>query len=109
MTTRNSQPIRLELSRAEEWLVHTVMLDGLGLAGPGSDSRTPTPCELRILEQLENGPPVFTPIELDHIRHACGSYSRAKDVPTGDRDLAADILHRIDDAFGDDLPQSTAP
>jgi hypothetical protein len=61
MTTRDGQPVRLELSRAEAWLVHHVMLDSLGLAGPRGEARTPTPCELRILEQLEDGPPLFTP------------------------------------------------
>ena len=97
------------MSREEAWLVHHVLLESLGLAGPGGEARTPTPCELRILEQLENGPPVFTPIELDHIRHACGSYSRAKHAPASDRDLAAAVLDRIDAAIGDDIQPSALP
>ena len=98
-------PVSLDLSRPEQWIVHHVMLDSIGL-GPGDDDLTDPPaCVLAVIGKLESDDHEFTPLELDHIGYACGAYARREGTPEVDRELAATIVARVDEA----LEGTTAP
>lgn len=89
----------VELSRAEQWVVHHVLLDALGLA----DGRTKAPVDadaepqrsLEVIEKLESGSFEFTPAELSFLRQACGDHARTTEA-TADRNLATAVANRVD-------------
>lgn len=89
----------VELSRAEQWVVHHVLLDVLGLAdGDPHDPADPadeTQQSLEVIEKLESGSFEFTPAELSFIRRACGDHARTTRA-TADRNLASAVANRVD-------------
>lgn len=107
-TPTDSRPVSIELSRAEQWVVHHVLLDSVGLARTGAED--PPECVLDILEKLESGDHAFTPFELDHIRYACDVYIHAPATPERDRGIATAVVDRVDDALGEgDVPAPDPP
>lgn len=94
----------VELSRAEQWVVHHVVLDSLGLAdGQPGDSVVPdedTTQRLGVIEKVESGSFAFTTAELAFIRQACGSHARRTDA-TADRNLATAVANRVDGVLRD--------
>lgn len=102
MTINDAGLTRIELSRAEQWVVHHLMLDSIGLAAADSTPEEPPKYVIRILQNLETGANEFTPLELDHIRYACSSYTRGNDIPEAERKVAASVIRQIDAALGDD-------
>ena len=89
----------VELSRAEQWVVHHVLLDDIGLAAgdvdEALDDREGGGPSLAAIEKLEAGSFQFSPAELDFIRRACGEHARATDA-VADRNLASAVAERID-------------
>lgn len=95
-----SSATEVELSSAEQWVVHHVLLDALGLAdGERSDpeNRDPPPePAIRALEKLEDGAFEFTLAELAVLRRACSDHARNTNA-VADRNLASAVAERIDD------------
>jgi len=103
---RFTDAVALDLSLGEAWLVHHALLDLVGLGSPDGDPVDEVPRGVvSVLVKLEDGSRDFTPMELRHIRAACGRYTnRADGVATADRIHAAAVVHRIDDVFFERLP-----
>ena len=89
----------VELSRAEQWVVHHVLLDSIGLADGATDDRDPDDetlsRNLAVIEKLEAGDFEFTPAELSLLKRACGNHA-AQTGAVADRNLAAAVAQRID-------------
>ena len=94
----------VDLSRAEQWVVHHVLLDSIGLAdGEVADGDQPSDhaeSSLAAIEKLEAGSFEFTPSELAFIRRACGDHARSTEA-TADRNLASSVAERIETVLGD--------
>lgn len=92
----------VELSRAEQWVVHHVLLDSIGLAdgepGRPSDGTDRPQRTLDVLEKLESGSFEFTADELSLLKRACGDHARTTRA-TADRNLASSVADRIDSAL----------
>lgn len=91
----------VELSRAEQWVVHHVLLETIGLAD-GELSEPSDPDELpqrnlAVLEKLEAGQFEFTADELVFLRRACDRHARVTPA-TADRNLASSVADRIETA-----------
>lgn len=89
----------VELSRAEQWVVHHVLLESLGLAD-GETSQAIEPDDppqpsLVMLEKLEAGSFEFTGDELRFLRQACADHADSTQA-TADRNLASSVADRID-------------
>lgn len=89
----------VELSRAEQWVVHHVLLDSIGLADGqrehgAEDDELPESC-LAMIEKLEEGSFAFTGEELSFLRRACQDHARATRA-TADRNLASSVADRIE-------------
>ena len=87
----------LDLSRAEQWLVHHVMLDHLGFGPSDDDGSNPYVCTLAIVEKIERDRLEFTRLELDQIRSACRAYAEADSTPDQDVETADGLAVRIDE------------
>lgn len=88
----------VELSRAEQWVVHHVLLDALGLADGDPDGTVDdheSQRSLAVIEKLESGSFEFTPAELTLLRRACGAHARNTEA-TADRNLATAVANRVD-------------
>lgn len=94
----------VELSRAEQWVVHHVLLDAIGLAAGDVDEAVDDAddpgASLAAIEKLESGSFQFTSDELAFIRRACGAHARATDA-VADRNLASSVAERIDHVLED--------
>ena len=93
----------VELSRAEQWVVHHVLLESLGLADgercrQGDAEEEPAEPSLGILQKLEEGTFAFTGEELSFLRRACSDHARTTRA-TADRNLASSVADRIDSAI----------
>lgn len=98
-----SRPTVVELSRAEQWVVHHVILETIGLADgepnePTESSDLPQR-SLAVLEKLESGRFEFTADELDFLRRACDRHARVTSA-TADRNLASSVADRIETVIG---------
>lgn len=93
----------VELSRAEQWVVHHVLLETIGLADgePSDPAESPDLPQrsLTVLEKLEAGTFEFTADELQFLRRACDRHARAT-AATADRNLASSVADRIESATG---------
>lgn len=98
----------IDLSPAEQWVVHHVMLDSIGLARPQPTPEEPPEWVIEILQKVEGEDHEFTPLELDHIQHECSAYARDTQTPDSDRELATAIAERIDEVLGDENIETTA-
>lgn len=94
----------VELSRAEQWVVHHVLLDGLGLAEGGKTGPVaPTVDEdrsLAAIRKLESGSFRFTAEELATIQEACKDHA-AETGAAADRNLATAVSERIDEVLAE--------
>lgn len=94
----------VELSRAEQWVVHHVLLDGLGLADGEVDETVDSGEEVQqyldVIEKLESGSFEFTPAELTFLRRACGTHARQTRA-TADRNLASAVADRVEVLLAD--------
>jgi hypothetical protein len=89
----------VELSRAEQWVVHHVLLAAVGLAD-GESSHEDLDEEvlernLDVIEKVEAGRFEFTPAELSLLKQACGDHAR-RTRATADRNLASAVADRIE-------------
>ena len=95
----------IELSRAEQWVVHHVLLESIGLADgePNRDDDAGTPAQqsVDVLEKVEAGTFEFTEEELSFLREACDRHAR-RTAATADRNLATSVASRIE-ATGADV------
>lgn len=87
----------LDLSRAEQWVLHHVMLEAVAADGGDEAGREPGPA-LRVLEKLEAGAFAFTLAELECVRGACGRHARTTEA-AADRNLASAVSARIEPAL----------
>lgn len=91
-------PVEIELSRAEQWVAHHVLLDAIGLAdGSEVPAETDDPAidvARGALEKLERGTFEFTAGELDALQRACREHARTTEAGA-DRNLATAISDRI--------------
>lgn len=82
----------IEPSRAEQWVLHHVVLDRLELA----DFDDPPPIEgYRTFEKLEAGTYTFTWRERCWLCAELGRYVEARHTPERDRSLARAVLDRL--------------
>jgi hypothetical protein len=96
----DAQPV--ELSLAEEWVIHSVMLDQL----TGDDAEDDQPWwALGIASKLESGVKLLSPFEAWRLRRDLEEYAAAEDTPSEDATLARDVVERIDERF--DPPPET--
>lgn len=89
--------VEIDLSRAEQWVAHHVLLDSLGLAdgdSPDETDRQATDAARDALGKLETGRFEFTAAELDVLARACRQHARTTGA-AADRNLATAISDRI--------------
>lgn len=90
--------VAIDLSRAEQWVSHHVLLDEIGLADgdqtPTDETDPSTQVILGVLEKLESGTFEFTAEELTTLQSACREHARTTDA-TADRNLATAVSDRI--------------
>lgn len=102
----------VELSRAEQWVVHHVLLDAIGLADGEVDGAADEPSEdeptLSAIRTLESGTFRFSPPELAAIREACGDHARTTEA-AADRNLASAVADRIDPLVAEATAGDTYP
>lgn len=93
--TDPSATAAIELSRAEQWVLHHVLLDAIGLADGRRRARSDLEAEpyLDAIEKLEAGRFEFTVAELERIRRACDAHARTTEL-AADRNLAAAVANR---------------
>ena len=91
----------VQLSRAEQWVLHHVLLDAVGPDGnaPADQDEEARP-SLDVLEKLEDGTFEFTRAELELIRRSCGAHARNTEA-AADRNLATAVAERIEAALED--------
>jgi hypothetical protein len=99
--TPDAQPV--ELSLAEEWVIHSVMLEQL-TGDPDDDQPW---WALGIASKLEAGVKLLSPFEAWRLRRDLTEYADAEDTPEGDAALARDVVERIDERF-DHPPETVA-
>lgn len=102
MTTANeSGAVSIDFTWAEEWLVHHVVLDTMGLAAKEPTPRADDPPwrVVRILEAIEEGQYAFTLFELDFIRDACRAYANNLEGHTDDHEQAEAIIDQVSRAI----------
>ena len=92
----DSNLVPLPLTREEQWIVHAVLLDYVELAATAGADAADLSCELGVLAAIEEGELAFCPDELDRIRHEIAAASRALDTPERDREVAEDLVRRLD-------------
>lgn len=95
--TDPSATVAIVLSRAEQWVLHHVLLESLGLAdgatrAGGDGDSTPA---VDVIQKVEAGAFEFTPAELQFIRQVCGDHAERTQV-TADRNLASAVADRIE-------------
>ena len=100
-TNTQSHHVVIDLSLAESWVVHHVLLDSIGLASGEDPSQTPPDWVVRILRKIEADDFDFSPLELDHVCHELSKYARAEETPTADRRLARQVIDRAEDLLED--------
>lgn len=99
----------VDLSRAEQWVLHHALLDTVGPADESADTDPedePRPA-LDVVEKLEAGTFEFTREELDLVRRTCRAHARATDA-TADRNLASAVDERIGAALEGDAGERTS-
>lgn len=88
----------VELSRAEQWVVHHVLLESVGLADGEPDTEEIDDDVIErnvdVLEKVEDGRFEFTPAELSLLKQACGDHAQRTQA-TADRNLASAVADRI--------------
>jgi len=98
----DAQPV--EFSRAEEWVIHSVMLEQL--TGESTDGDQPW-WALGIASKLESGVHLLSPFEAWRLRRDLCEYAADDETPPEDADLAESVVERIDARF-DPPPQTIA-
>lgn len=92
-----ASPVSIELSRAEQWVAHHVLLDAIGLADgsePPAEEADPADPQVAAITKLESGTFEFTVEELGLLRRACAEHARTTEA-TADRNLASAVADRI--------------
>lgn len=84
----------IDLSRAEQWVLHHVMLDTIETRNDHAGGGSLDPA-IRVLEKLETGEFAFTRTELECIRRSCRTHAQTTEA-AADRNLATAITDRIE-------------
>ncbi|SEO55420.1 hypothetical protein SAMN04487948_103203 [Halogranum amylolyticum] len=92
--TAHGDPVTLDLSPEEAWVLHTAVLAAVERAVENDQS---VDCRVNLLETVE-GERVFTPDELQSLRTALQTYFG--DAPDRDRETAISVLAAVDAALG---------
>ena len=96
----------INLSRAEQWVVHHVLLKSIGLADgePSTEAIEAAVLEqnLELIEKIEAGFFEFTPAELSIVKQACGIHARRTNAGS-DENLASAVVDRIDTTVDDSV------
>ena len=91
--TAHGNPVPLDLSPEEAWVVHAAVLAALERAAEdGEDAR----CTVGLLETVE-GDRAFTPDELRSLRKVLRTYFT--DAPDRDRETTVSVLETVDAAL----------
>ena len=110
-TNTQSHHVVIEMSLAESWVVHHVLLDSIGLASGEDPNKTPPDWVVRILRKVEAEEFDFSTLELDHVCHELSKYACAEDTPAADRRLARQVISRAEELLEDsdlDVPGSAS-
>lgn len=93
-----ASPVEIDLSRAEQWVAHHVLLDAIGLADgtepPAETNDQTTDAARGALEKLETGTFEFSIGELDALQRACREHALTTEA-VADRNLATAVSDRI--------------
>jgi len=90
----DAQPV--EFSRAEEWVIHSVMLDHL--TGESTDDDQPW-WALGIASKLESGVHLLSTFEAWRLRRDLREYATDAETPPEDAELAESVVETIDARF----------
>lgn len=109
--TNQTDAVSIDFTLEEQWVVHHVVLDTIGLArkDPAPKSEDPPWRVIRILEALEDGHYSFTLFELDFLRDACRVYANGLDEASADAAIAETVIGRISRAIEHGGRQRTVP
>lgn len=103
-TTDQAATLTLRLSRAEEWVVHHVVLDALRLVEDETDNESDEEAVLTngrsVLQKLEGRTHQFTPGELALIHRTCSNHAKLTSEAS-DRNLAGAVTDRIETVLAD--------
>lgn len=84
----------VNLSRAEQWVLHHVMLDVIDSTGDCPSESGPDVARC-VLEKLEEGEFRFTRAELDYVRRASRNHAMTTES-AADRNLSSAVSARIE-------------
>ncbi|AGB38915.1 DUF7853 family protein [Natronococcus occultus] len=98
MTDR--QETTLNLSRAQQWVLHHVLLDRLELeANAPAATDPPSPAVYRAFDKLDHGCVRFTRRERHRLCEAVRQYADAAETPERDRPIAERVLAELRDSL----------
>ncbi|PSQ19538.1 hypothetical protein BRD00_01345 [Halobacteriales archaeon QS_8_69_26] len=100
----HEDPRRIELTRAEQWVLHHVLVARCERAR--ADRRTPPWWTVDAIEKLENGAPSFTPFEARRLRTDLNEYAEVPETPTEDAEAARTVAEKLERTFEADLAAS---
>ena len=102
--TNTAPESALEFSLAEQWALHSAVLDYLECAL--EDEAAPDPAvELAILEKIESGAYRFTAFEYERLCVLLDEYASSDDTPDVDREPAAAVVETLARQCPSDVPR----
>ena len=107
-TARRRDVTRLDLTRAEQWVVHHVMLNEIERRRENDEA--PPWWAIDVIEKLEDRPVPdgtgapsgersFTCYEAWRLRRALAAYADRSETPDRDVTLAVDVIHQLEETF----------
>lgn len=84
----------LDFSCAEQWSLHSAVLDFVERALEDADAPAPV-VELDVLEDIETGEFRFTDVEYERLCAILEAYATDEDTPDVDRDPALAVVEQI--------------
>jgi hypothetical protein len=102
--TNTAPESALEFSLAEQWALHSAVLDYLECALEEEVGSAPA-VELTILEKVESGEFRFTAFEYERLCVLLDDYATSDDTPDVDREPAAAVVERLARQCPSDVPR----
>lgn len=84
----------LDFSCAEQWALHSAVLDAVERAFEDGDAAAPV-VELAVLEEIETGEFRFTPFESERLCAILEAYAADEETPEVDREPALSVVEQI--------------
>lgn len=98
--TTDRQEVALDLSRAQQWVLHHVLLDRIELGANAPETvDPPSPAVYRAFDKLDHGSVRFTRRERHRLCEEVRRYAEAAETPDRDRPTAERVLAKFRDSL----------